>query len=149
MAKKGRSKSRSFIGNPGQCHLCLLPIPNWIVSYQHHLFGTIDHVVPVSVGGRNILANRAPAHAICNRMKGNANPPTSERRMKMIAAVAEAYRKQGKVLNKQTLLDAKRRIVKDATYKYDPLQDFMRWEDDGGMVYNKPFWRIKGEFKAL
>lgn len=52
------------------CHLCGYPIPDWIVSPTHPLFGTIDHVIPRSLGGKNYAANRAPAHRFCNSRRG-------------------------------------------------------------------------------
>ncbi len=44
------------------CHLCGRPIggQDW----------DVDHVVPVSRGGGDELANLRPAHASCNRARG-------------------------------------------------------------------------------
>lgn len=53
------------------CHICLLPIPETIVSPTHPLFGTKDHVIPKSGGGTNAKANLAPAHYYCNQKKGD------------------------------------------------------------------------------
>lgn len=54
------------------CHICGLPIPEWLVDCCHPLFGTIDHLVPRSHGGPDIGANRAPAHKLCNSRRGTA-----------------------------------------------------------------------------
>ncbi len=52
------------------CHLCGLPIADWII-YQHHpLSGTVDHIIPRSLGGLDRGSNRAPAHACCNWHRG-------------------------------------------------------------------------------
>lgn len=51
------------------CHICLLPIPDHLVNPGHPLFGTRDHVIPKSKGGRG-WANLAPAHRYCNPAKG-------------------------------------------------------------------------------
>ena len=32
---------------------------------------TIDHIVPLSKGGRHEYANVQPAHSLCNHVKGN------------------------------------------------------------------------------
>ena len=52
------------------CHLCGLPIADWIITTGHSLSGTIDHVIPRSLGGKDIGSNRLPAHAICNWTRG-------------------------------------------------------------------------------
>lgn len=35
---------------------------------------TVDHVIPVSLGGGNNLKNLRPAHASCNERRGNDYP---------------------------------------------------------------------------
>lgn len=52
------------------CHLCGLPIPEWLVNRKHPLARTADHVVPKSLGGLNRAYNRRPAHACCNHYRG-------------------------------------------------------------------------------
>lgn len=57
------------------CHLCLEPIdlelsrkigsPGWKRSLQ------VDHVIPISKGGPDTLANVRPAHARCNMIRNN------------------------------------------------------------------------------
>jgi len=54
---------------PPVCSICRLPIPWGIVNPNHPLFGTIDHVIPLSKGGANSAANRRPAHRYCNARK--------------------------------------------------------------------------------
>lgn len=49
--------------------MCGLLIPNGIERKTHSLFFTIDHVVPLSNGGTDAIANRRAAHYFCNRRK--------------------------------------------------------------------------------
>lgn len=53
------------------CHICGIPIPHDLVNSNHPMFGTIDHVVPISKGGKDCAANRKPAHRLCNQWKGD------------------------------------------------------------------------------
>jgi hypothetical protein len=54
------------------CHICGFPIPE-ISSVVHPLFGTIDHVVPFSDGGKDAADNRLPAHRICNNVRSSSS----------------------------------------------------------------------------
>ncbi|MCK4870784.1 MAG: HNH endonuclease [Gammaproteobacteria bacterium] len=58
-------KLRDEIGAPDKCYLCGLPV-SWDTA-------EMDHVVPVSRGGKNTIANLKWAHRICNRVKHNLN----------------------------------------------------------------------------
>ena len=58
------------------CYICGLPIPERIVHNKQDLFGTIDHVLPKRAGGPDSWWNRAPAHYICNHIKGHNFPVT-------------------------------------------------------------------------
>lgn len=51
------------------CHLCGEPIPRQ-ESWPSPMFGTIDHVVPLALGGKHEYANCKPAHLTCNTRKG-------------------------------------------------------------------------------
>lgn len=62
--------SKAVRSSVHQCSLCFLPIPQGIVDSSHPLFGTVDHVIPLSKGGTNAIRNRAPAHRFCNMRKG-------------------------------------------------------------------------------
>jgi 5-methylcytosine-specific restriction endonuclease McrA len=52
------------------CHLCGDSIPKQ-AEWPDPLFGTVDHVVPLSKGGEHSYANCKPAHLSCNCKKGN------------------------------------------------------------------------------
>lgn len=51
---------RKLVLADGICHICGEPGAD-----------TVDHLVPVSMGGTNELENLAPAHAYCNSSRGN------------------------------------------------------------------------------
>ncbi len=94
----------------GVCSLCGLRIPNYIASSQHPLFGTVDHVIPLSRGGKNTAANRKPAHQLCNRMKGNANPPTEERLKQMRGNVRSLLIRLGETVSEKHMRLAEKRV---------------------------------------
>ena len=61
-----------FMRDQGMCGICGLPViyaksgdNNWSGS------GTVDHIVPLSVGGEHSLRNCQLAHRICNSLKSN------------------------------------------------------------------------------
>lgn len=58
-------KTRGF-----SCHLCGLPIPDWLSGKHHPLAKTADHLVPRSLGGPDKAFNKKPAHACCNHYRG-------------------------------------------------------------------------------
>lgn len=67
-----KARRKRVVGsNPSWCYLCGLPIPVGIASSRHPLYGTVDHVIPVSRNGTDALHNRLPAHRLCNEQKGN------------------------------------------------------------------------------
>ena len=52
------------------CHLCGEAI-NDRLTFPHDLSPSADHLVPVSRGGTNALANLRPAHLVCNSRRSN------------------------------------------------------------------------------
>lgn len=50
----------------GECGIC-----GGDMKYQEM---TIDHIIPLSKDGKHSYANCQPAHAVCNRRKGNTMP---------------------------------------------------------------------------
>lgn len=72
------------------CHLCGRPIDYSLTTYvdpddgktkRHPMSYELDEIIPVSKGGDPLdPSNVAPAHRICNQMKGNcANPDQAMR----------------------------------------------------------------------
>ncbi len=55
----------------------LCPICGGHMPLRHenkHLYPTLDHVIPRSLGGANAIGNLLVAHAICNVRKGSSIP---------------------------------------------------------------------------
>lgn len=64
------SRTEVFSLHQGICHLCGLGIDadlKWPNTGSY----TVDHVIPVSLGGDDVLENVAPAHLGCNASKSN------------------------------------------------------------------------------
>ncbi len=52
------------------CHLCNKPID--LTASRRSKFGLqLDHVMPISKGGHDVIANVKPSHALCNQSKKN------------------------------------------------------------------------------
>lgn len=60
---------RSLRAAAGPCHICGAPI-DYTLPYHDPMSFVADHVVPLTRGGADALANKAPAHRDCNRTKG-------------------------------------------------------------------------------
>ena len=56
-----------------RCHICRRKV-NLALSGRHPMGPTIDHILPVSMGGTNDLANLNLAHRRCNISRGNRGP---------------------------------------------------------------------------
>lgn len=64
--------------NSTPCWLCGNPI-DWDLPYRdpvsgavNPMFGTVDHLDPISLGGKPLdTARWAPAHMVCNARRGN------------------------------------------------------------------------------
>jgi 5-methylcytosine-specific restriction endonuclease McrA len=52
------------------CHLCGKPIDERR-TYPHDMSPSVDHLVPVSRGGTNVIENLRPAHLVCNVRRSN------------------------------------------------------------------------------
>lgn len=64
-----RRRHRAIVKAKGEpCHLCHQPI-DYSVASPHPESFTIDHIVPLAQGGKDQLANIAPAHRRCNLAK--------------------------------------------------------------------------------
>lgn len=100
--------ARSVSGTTKCCHICGLPIPSDILSPTHHLFGTIDHVVALSRGGLNELANRRAAHYLCNRKKSDRDLEKVDRNP-LRAEIRKALRKTGMVVGGHMMKAARER----------------------------------------
>lgn len=138
---------RAVSANPKWCSICGLYIPPNIVSSGHPLFGTVDHVVPLSRGGTNGLHNRKPAHRWCNGRKGNAeNPLPAETICSIQGAVIGFLKKtgNGQFASEKWLKEARQRIGLNKPTKQERARfslfgswQIHRWEDDGGAVLSE------------
>ena len=52
------------------CHICGDPI-DYTLPYLHPQEFVVDHLIPLSRGGRDDLSNKAAAHRACNRSKSD------------------------------------------------------------------------------
>ena len=50
------------------CHICGEPI-NYTLKWPDPKCFVVDHIVPLAKGGRDVLSNKAAAHADCNSKK--------------------------------------------------------------------------------
>lgn len=129
-------RSKSLCSKPTHCHLCGLPIPSEIVNVDHPLFGTVDHVTPLSKGGLNVIENRAPAHKLCNNKKASRLVLDPQEVLDLQARQAVELRRMGFSINKVKLNGARQRIGfrLPMTIRLDRAS-IMRWEDDGGLSF--------------
>ena len=59
-----------------QCGLCGFPVRS---NAEPAWRGTLDHIVPLSLGGLHREENVQLAHFVCNAIKGNCRPGWEER----------------------------------------------------------------------
>jgi 5-methylcytosine-specific restriction endonuclease McrA len=74
------------------CHICAGFIDRDLPA-GNMMRGSIDHLVPVTKGGRHELANLRPAHVLCNSLKGDvlpSDPGYSEVVARIVARVGGA-----------------------------------------------------------
>lgn len=128
-------KSKSVIGKTKWCSICGLKIPNRVVSSDHPLYGTIDHVLPLSKGGTDTFANRAPAHRVCNSRKGNSVMVPLDHVRMLQSKVAVHLNRLGIPTGPPELRQARLRVNVPPP-RSTPLGGLpimlARWEDDGG-----------------
>jgi len=79
-SKKLRSKkfkAKVFERDGWICQICGEKI-NKTYYYPHPKSASVDHIIPVSLGGPDELYNMQAAHLICNIMKGNNPSPNGD-----------------------------------------------------------------------
>lgn len=85
---KGNSVRDSKLWLDQRCHICDIGIPNGWQDPNSPLFGTIDHVFPKCLGGRDHPRNLQPAHFLCNQLKGGAVGVSEELKSECREAIA-------------------------------------------------------------
>lgn len=138
MRKKPRKRVVGL--NPAWCYLCGLPIPDEIASPRHPLFGTVDHIIPLSRNGANTLRNLAPAHRLCNEQKGNHMIHPEEFAIELRGRVLPLLESLGCSVSQRVQRAAVRRALQ-AWPVWAPVcrreatgVALRRWEDDGGSI---------------
>jgi len=134
--------ARSVSTSTKWCALCGLPIPDEVVSREHPLYGTVDHLIPKGKGGSNALTNRVAAHRHCNLQKDDRlgiDPEEIEQWRKHVKLHLE---KLGRKVTKAHMSAARRRAYKIPEYyrkERRKLPHIMRWEDDGGAIDDRRY----------
>jgi HNH endonuclease len=107
------------------------------MSPDHPLFGTVDHVVPLSLGGTNELDNRRAAHRICNRKKAHYEVCNMDRSV-LQRAIQSFLLAVGIKIGPKHLKKARRRAGMnpgtDYIREYGILRGISNWENEGGAV---------------
>ena len=135
-----KSNTRAFRSSPDWCHLCGLPIPQEIASPRHPLFGTVDHTIPLSRGGPDVLSNRAPAHRFCNEQKGARLVHPEEFALELRSSVVPLLEAFGYPISRKLQSRALARAIRSwPTWVPVPRREpvrraLQRWEDDGGTI---------------
>ena len=62
-----------YFRDKGICQICGQPVP-YDKTPENPMGATIDHIVPLSKGGRHMRSNCQLAHRLCNSIKGNKVP---------------------------------------------------------------------------
>ena len=65
-----KGKEEAIESHGSTCGLCQEPI-DLKLRYPQPMSFTVDHIIPLSLGGADIPENRQPAHLECNLIKGN------------------------------------------------------------------------------
>lgn len=120
------------------CHICGFRIPGDIVSEKHHLYGTVDHVIPLGRGGLDRKENRKPAHRFCNQKKADRIELEEYWIFNVQGAVATFLRQRGITVSSHDFLNARRRIGIPTQTQKDRLiaLEVARWHDDGAPCYD-------------
>lgn len=141
-------RGKSLSGNPAWCHLCGMLIPPGIVSPAHHLYGTIDHVLPLSKGGRDTAGNRRPAHSWCNSKKGSDIEISVIVLLSWQDHITKCLKRLGTDLSVKHSTQAAVRRARERIGLDFPTKDQRNeislastrmvhcWEDDGGAVFS-------------
>lgn len=74
LGRSGRYKIADVIARDGnRCHLCNRTV-DMTLPGTHKQGPTIDHLIPLSAGGDDVLSNVALAHRSCNCARGSRGP---------------------------------------------------------------------------
>ena len=65
---EGVSYKKVYERDKGICQICLLPV-HMVKGVDNNWDGTIDHIIPISKGGKHCMSNCQLSHRICNSLK--------------------------------------------------------------------------------
>jgi hypothetical protein len=116
--------SKEYYTGKVTCHICRLPIPQGIVSNVHPLFGTVDHIRPMALGGLDVPGNRAPAHRLCNLNKSSRSSLPDDLRNECRSKVYEEF---ARLKNAQPLRRRAKGIKKLKDVKKPPTIRGVQW----------------------
>lgn|SRR5581483_1523053 len=139
-----KPRKRALRSSPDWCYLCGFPIPAEIASSRHPLFGTVDHIIPLSRSGPDVMANRAPAHRLCNERKGHFLVDPQEFALELRSMVVPLLESLGYQVTRKLQRSALSRAIRSwPSWAPRPRREpgfvaFHRWEDDGGNVFPAP-----------
>lgn len=68
--KTNKFKAKLYWQANGNCGICNQHI-DITLKYPHPQSFSIDHIIPVSLGGTHAASNLQPAHLVCNSKRGN------------------------------------------------------------------------------
>ncbi len=129
-----KRRSASLRQSAKWCSICGLPIP-FCVDPKYPLFGTVDHVVPLSLGGKNVTANRAPAHRLCNQIKAGFLVVSAGQVRWLHDQLVPLLWRQGVGIRQRERDDALRRVGR-TPYTWTGSgrkQALQNWENEGGL----------------
>lgn len=133
------ARARAISVSANWCHICGLLIPDGIVYPYHCLYGTIDHVVPLSKGGSNEIENRRAAHNFCNRVKANRDLADVDRHG-LQGKVKAALEQIGVPCGRAAMRRARERVGLNPATNHGkgkvwhlPLA-IQGWENEGGFI---------------
>lgn len=78
-------RERLFMKQGGFCFYCLEPMDMATPIQTHPRRGTLDHIVPRSRGGTNVLSNLVLACYNCNRSKADQDEASFRKRQRLKA----------------------------------------------------------------
>lgn len=77
-AARDRHRAAIAKGQP-PCAICGETI-DYLLKYPDPMSFVVDHIVPMAKGGADVMANKQPAHRLCNsRKSGNLQAPIIRR----------------------------------------------------------------------
>jgi len=68
---RGRRITQLLARDGDKCPICQTVLNRKIIDNKDPMYITFDHIVPLSLGGLDLIQNIRLAHQKCNRQRGN------------------------------------------------------------------------------